>query len=836
MKPFQTIAIPHQDILADRVRMDAFTADLWDVHKGRASQGYADDAEFFRQTYVTDSLKRMIERVKQRLFGQCGEPVLNIQTPSGNGKTHALIALYHQAARWNAKRVVIVGTAMSATDTFWGMLEQQLTGQCVEFTRPTSPGREALHRLLSRQGPCVILIDELLQYISKAATVRLGESTTAAQTLGFLQELAEVINVLSEQAMVITLPSGVFERYDQQSEWFFVQFQKVMGGMEKAYTPIQPHDVPSILRTRLFSEIDATALQEALDQFMAYALRESLIPPGIESNAYRRQFEATYPFLPEMLDTLAQRWGSFAGFQGIRGMLRLLMLLLGACKDLALPYLTLADFNLSNHDIRRELLRYVGGTFDEVILSDLMGENATVRAVEQSLEYDGMPFPFAMRAATTIFLSSFSESGQTGASFAEIKRHALLPDQPARMISEVMRGFQERLNFLHAQQNKYLFLRQPNLNYLLMMSTEHIQEYGVDELEQELLRKALPGKHFEVIRLMRGHRDVPDTPALKLVVLKEQNDALMKQIITFNGKLPRVNQNTIFFLLTAEHETPELAHLLKQYLGWGMLLTESEQTVSDEQKRMVKMRWKTMEAELDDAIRKKYRRVVIPTKQGLSVRDIGLRRTDRHANLEEELYALLLASGDIIEYFPATQIKEQYLRNKPFVFTEQLYRISTTTLGEPRLIDRSVCENAIKEGVLEGLFGLGVLKGKELICTAFKQKVFYMNFSDDEVIIRDELSGMLLPVEERAALAPMSVVETRRMPENDEAGAFRREAHLRFPVPQKNVSALMGMIQSLRQRFQTLTIELHAEDGEMSEQEYAMQIQDVLRHLQDGTR
>ena len=48
MKPFQTIAIPHQDILADRVRMDAFTADLWDVHKGRASQGYADDAEFFR--------------------------------------------------------------------------------------------------------------------------------------------------------------------------------------------------------------------------------------------------------------------------------------------------------------------------------------------------------------------------------------------------------------------------------------------------------------------------------------------------------------------------------------------------------------------------------------------------------------------------------------------------------------------------------------------------------------------------------------------------------------------------------------------------------------------
>ena len=38
--------------------------------------------------------------VEKRLRGEGGDPVIQIQTPFGGGKTHALIAMYHRAAAW----------------------------------------------------------------------------------------------------------------------------------------------------------------------------------------------------------------------------------------------------------------------------------------------------------------------------------------------------------------------------------------------------------------------------------------------------------------------------------------------------------------------------------------------------------------------------------------------------------------------------------------------------------------------------------------------------------------------------------------------------------------
>src|SRR5258707_645285 len=124
MTAFHTIAIPHDDILAGRLTMDIFAADLWEVFQRRGPEEYRLPAQFFQKTYQPEGLANLMSIVHRRLKGQGGEPVLQIQPPFGGGKTHALIAIYHQAGTWEAKRVVIVGTAMSPTDTLWGMLEE----------------------------------------------------------------------------------------------------------------------------------------------------------------------------------------------------------------------------------------------------------------------------------------------------------------------------------------------------------------------------------------------------------------------------------------------------------------------------------------------------------------------------------------------------------------------------------------------------------------------------------------------------------------------------------------------------------------------------------------
>jgi predicted AAA+ superfamily ATPase len=107
MTAFHTIAIPHDDILQGRLTMDVFAADLWDVYKGRGSDEYKNADLFFQKTYQTEGLTTLLDVVHSRLEGKGGDPVLQLQTPFGGGKTHALIAMYHKSAEWDARRVVI---------------------------------------------------------------------------------------------------------------------------------------------------------------------------------------------------------------------------------------------------------------------------------------------------------------------------------------------------------------------------------------------------------------------------------------------------------------------------------------------------------------------------------------------------------------------------------------------------------------------------------------------------------------------------------------------------------------------------------------------------------
>jgi hypothetical protein len=129
MKAFHTVAIPHKDILEGKLTMDVFAADLWEVSRNRGPEEYKDSDTFFRKTYLTQGLENLLSIVEKRLKGQGGDPVVQIQTPFGGGKTHALIAMYHRAESWGANTVVVSGTALGSDQTLWGLMEKQLTGK-----------------------------------------------------------------------------------------------------------------------------------------------------------------------------------------------------------------------------------------------------------------------------------------------------------------------------------------------------------------------------------------------------------------------------------------------------------------------------------------------------------------------------------------------------------------------------------------------------------------------------------------------------------------------------------------------------------------------------------
>src|SRR5260370_41458100 len=59
----------------------------------------------------------------------------------------------------------------------------------------------------------------------------------------------------------------------------------------------------------------------------------------------------------------------------------------------------------------------------------------------------------------------------------------------------------------------------------------------------------------------------------------------------------------------------------------------------------------------------------------------------------------------------------------------------------------------------------------------------------------------------------------------------KNELSLRFRVPRGKVSQIMGMMNFLQSKFQSLDVELTAREGSLSEEEYASKIKETLRQL-----
>src|SRR6266446_10853954 len=99
LKPWREIALPHRDVLEGTFQQSEFAADITAVHSGKATAEYQDAAAFFERTYITEGMRLLLTQVAQRLSGKGGEPVIQLQTAFGGGKTHTLLAVYHLATR-----------------------------------------------------------------------------------------------------------------------------------------------------------------------------------------------------------------------------------------------------------------------------------------------------------------------------------------------------------------------------------------------------------------------------------------------------------------------------------------------------------------------------------------------------------------------------------------------------------------------------------------------------------------------------------------------------------------------------------------------------------------
>ena len=95
LRPWRDVCQPHPDVLSARFSDAEFAANLALVDQGVGSEEYVDPVAFFRITYATEGLTRVLTSTLARLAGRGGDPVIGLQTNFGGGKTHTMLALHH---------------------------------------------------------------------------------------------------------------------------------------------------------------------------------------------------------------------------------------------------------------------------------------------------------------------------------------------------------------------------------------------------------------------------------------------------------------------------------------------------------------------------------------------------------------------------------------------------------------------------------------------------------------------------------------------------------------------------------------------------------------------
>ena len=738
MKPFTSVAIPHRDILERRLTMDIFAADLWEVFKGRAHGEYQDPKDFFRKTYITEGLNRLLSIAEKRLKGEGGDPIIQLQTPFGGGKTHSLIALYHKGHEWNTNVVVIDGSSLDPKDAvLWEEIEKQLTGKIQILQGKTSPGREKLRTLLADYQPLFILMDEVHAYTVKASGIKIEDSTLANQTLTFMQELTGTIRTLDTSLLMVTLPSSSLEHYDEHEDKLFQQLQKIFGRVEKIYTPVQEYEISSIVRNRLFSNINDEEAQSIIEEFLDYAEKEGFLPEDTDRSIYREKFMKSYPFQPEVIDILYKRWGSFTTFQRTRAVLRLLSLVIYSLKDSKTPFIRLSDFNLGNEEIERELLTHIGQEFDSVIAADISSSNSGAKKVDKKLGDIHTSFSFGTRAATTIFMYSHCIGFERGVTLDEIKLSSAEISFPSSVVAEAVSKLRENLFYLQSN-GRFYFTSQPNLNRIKLTKKDSVTDEIVTEEERNYLGNNIKKEHFEIYLWPKNSKEISDAKRLKLLVLRNRDEELAKELLENSGTLPRVNRNSLIFLCPRDSERPLLEDSIKEKCAWEFIEKDKTLNLTDEQEKIAKGETQKMKGEVSEGIRRLYRIVLLPSKDGFEEVDLGHPTYGAEASIDKRVYEILKSEDKIMERLSPLIIQKRYLKELDYVKTKNIYDTFFSTPGEIRIISDEILKECIKNGVNEGLFGIGDLENELPICRHYKEG-YVPELVEEEILINAKL-------------------------------------------------------------------------------------------------
>jgi len=630
--PWKDAISPHPDVASGRYVQAEFAADLAQVLEGRADPEYQDPSEFYNRTYITAGIRGLLRSALERLTGGSGEPVIQLKTSFGGGKTHSMLALYHlicgnrellklepirsllkelgMKAIPKASCAVLVGTYLDPTRgqpkkelgggelrTLWGEMAFQLAGvkgyRLVDEAdaKGNAPGGRTLDQLFNMVGPCVILIDELVAYIRNIGRSRGLPGGTFDSNMTFIQNLTEALKRSPNAVLVAAIPASNIEVGGPEGMQVLQKVEKTFERISITWTPAEAYESFEIVRRRLFGEIQDEGARAATCAAFSrlYRHNSSDFPVECREVEYERRMQASYPIHPEVFDRLYDDWSTLERFQRTRGVLRLMAAVIHQLWEAgdASPMIMAGSMPLYAPQVRDELLRYLNDQWTPV-LNEVDGPNSEAARIDNENQRFGQ-IQAARRLARTAFLGSVPFKATRGIEDVRIRLGVIQPDESISIYNDALGRLQQRLQFLYTSgQGRYWFDVQPNLTRTVADRSSRILDSEVfHHLEERLTRVIRSKGDFAGIHVCpENTADVPDEPATRLVILSPryphnrvngENAALTQatQILENRGNSPRRYRNMLVFAVADEDTVQILVDETRRYLAWVSIQKDS---------------------------------------------------------------------------------------------------------------------------------------------------------------------------------------------------------------------------------------------------------------------
>ncbi|KAB2964430.1 MAG: ATP-binding protein [Thermoanaerobaculia bacterium] len=579
LRPWRDVVIPHTDVASGNYQQAEFAADLWQVHLGEGTDEYRDPVEFFRRTFLTESLKGLLTGAVRRLAAQGGDPVVQLQTNFGGGKTHSMLALYHlfsgakpsdlagvdallsaaEVAKLPAaRRVVLVGNKISPGNpvtkkdgtvvrTLWGELAWQLGGKkayarvAKDDENATSPG-DVLRELLREHGPCLVLIDEWVAYARQLHDQSDLPAGSFDTQFTFAQALTESAKLAGNCLLVISLPaSDTHGSPHTQADDVEVggirgrealdRLRNVVGRVESSWRPATAEEGFEIVRRRLFQPLagpEAFKQRDVTARAFAdlYRSQAAEFPPECKTADYEKRIQAAYPIHPEIFDRLYEDWSTLVKFQRTRGVLRLMAAVIHSLweKGDRNPLILPSTIPIDDSRVQFELTRYLSDVWVPILEKDVDGPNSLPLKIDSEVPNLGK-LHATRRVARTIYLGSAptAAAAHRGLEDRRVKLGCVMPGESPAVFGDALRRLASTATYLYQDGPRAWYATQPTVTKLADDRAEQLKR-DPDKIAAELAERVRAdlnqtGSFARVHAFPRSGADVRDDTDAGLVVL-----------------------------------------------------------------------------------------------------------------------------------------------------------------------------------------------------------------------------------------------------------------------------------------------------------------------------